>query len=257
MHSETVLITGASSGIGAELARLFAADGSALILTARREDRLTELAQELKQRSRVEVQTVAADLSRPDAPSVLFDKLAGDGVSVDVLVNCAGFGARGAVADLSLERQREMLQVNVLALTELTRLFVAGMRDRGRGGILNVASTAAFQPGPYLSTYYASKAYVLHFTEGLAEELRGTPLKVTCLAPGPTHTEFAAESGLQTSLLFKHGVMSARDVARAGYSGFRKGRVIVVPGFKNKALAFLVRLTPRILVRKITKRLQA
>jgi short-subunit dehydrogenase len=150
-----------------------------------------------------------------------------------------------------------MIQLNAGALTHLTRLFLPGMLERGKGGILNVASTAAFQAGPGMSVYYASKAYVLHFTEGLAEELSGTPITISCLAPGPTATEFAAEANLQRSRLFSFGVMDAKTVARAGHRGFRQGRVIVIPGLKNRLLAFSVRLAPRSFARAIAKRLNA
>jgi len=254
---ETVLITGASAGLGTELARLFAADGSNLVLVARRLDRLDDLARDLQKRCGIGVRTVSRDLSRPGAAEDLFAALERDRVRVDILVNNAGFGAHGPFIELPVDRQMQMIQLNVAALTHLTRLFLPGMLERGKGGILNVASTAAFQAGPGMSVYYASKAYVLHFTEGLAEELRETAVKVSCLAPGPTATEFAAEADLQRSRLFSFGVMDAATVARAGHRGFRQGRLIVVPGFKNRLLAFSVRFAPRSFARSVTKRLNA
>jgi len=175
---------------------------------------------------------------------------------VDVLVNNAGFGAAGSVADLSLEKERDMVQVNVAALTQLTRLLLPGMIQRRSGGILNIGSTAGFQPGPYMAVYYATKAYVLFFTEALAEELLGSGVLVTLLAPGPTATEFAAVADLEHKLLFKLGAVDARSVAMAGYRGFRRGRLLVVPGLKNKVGAFAVRFAPRAVVRKMVKRLQ-
>jgi uncharacterized protein len=257
MPTETALITGASSGIGEELARLFAKDCSNLVLVARRREKLNQLASELRRDHGIEVEVVAKDLADAAAPQAIFDELAVNGISVDVLVNNAGFGAAGPVADLPVQRQIEMIQVNVTALTHLTRLFLPGMMQRGHGGILNVGSTAGFQPGPYLAVYYATKAYVLSFTEALAEELSGTAIKVTCLVPGATATGFSAVANLENSLLFKWGVMDARTVAAVGYRGFRRGKVIVIPGLKNKVGAFAVRFAPRTLVRKFTKRLQS
>jgi uncharacterized protein len=253
MAAETVLITGASSGIGRELARLFAGAGSDLVLVARREDRLRELAQELSSKYGVKTRILPKDLILPAAAAEIETELRNAGIAVDVLVNNAGFGALGAFTDLKLERQTTMLQVNVLALTELTRRFLPGMVARRKGGVLNVASAAAFQPGPMMSVYYASKAYVLHFSEGIFEELAGTGVTVTCLCPGPTETEFGADSHMDVSLAFRMGAMSAEQVARAGYNGFRKGKAVVLPGLRNKLVAFSVRTGPRSVVRKIAK----
>jgi short-subunit dehydrogenase len=253
MSNETVLITGASSGIGRELARLFASAGSDLVLVARREDRLHELSAELSSRYGVKAHVLPRDLILPHAPREIAEELQDAGVQIDVLVNNAGFGDRGEFATLPLERQTEMVQVNVAALTELTRRFLPGMIERGRGGILNVASSAAFQPGPLMSVYYATKAYALHFSEGIAEELAGTGVTVTCLCPGPTITGFGADAHMEGSLLFRMGAMPAETVARIGYDGFRAGRAIVVPGLRNKFIAFSVRLGPRAVVRKIVK----
>jgi uncharacterized protein len=256
MPQETVLITGASAGIGLELAHLFAANKSRLILVARRQEKLTALAEELHQSHGIEVTVLPHDLSDPAAPQAIFDDLTGRGLVVDVLVNNAGFGAVGSVAHLPLERQLKMIQVNVVALTHLARLFLPGMTERRRGGILNVGSTAGFQPGPNMAVYYATKAYVVSFSEALAEELVDTEVHVTCLAPGPTATEFGAVSGMNESLVFKLGAMNARAVAQAGYEGFRQGKALVVPGPMNKLGVFSVRLAPRSLVRKLVKRLQ-
>ncbi len=252
MPTETVLITGASSGIGLELARLFAADRSDLILVARSADRLSELANSLSRDHGVGVRVLAKDLSLTTTPAEIVDELDREKVAVDVLVNNAGFGARGPVAELDLKRQMEMVQVNVAALTELTRLFLPGMLARKRGGILNVGSTAGFQPGPWMTVYYATKAYVLSFSEGLHHELKERGVHVTCLAPGPTATNFASAASMTDSPLFRLGTMSAADVAKAGYRGFRKGRAIVIPGLRNKALISSVRFSPRGLVRRIT-----
>lgn len=256
MANETVLITGASSGIGLELARLFAADRSNLVLVARSGDKLESLARQLRQDHGIEAVVLPKDLAKPAAPQEIFDQLNSQGTVVDVVANNAGFGAVGSVASLPLERQIDMVQVNVAALTHLTRLFLPGMIQRHQGGILNVGSTAGFQPGPNMAVYYATKAYVLSFTEALAEELVGSGVKATCLAPGPTATGFGADSGMEQSVIFRLGTMDASTVAQAGYRGFRRGRVIVIPGWTNKLGAFSVRLGPRFVVRKIVKRLQ-
>jgi uncharacterized protein len=253
MAAETVLITGASSGIGRELARYFAGAGSDLVLVARREARLRELALELTTRCKVKAHVLPKDLSVQSASREIEEELRKAGIQVDVLVNDAGFGDLGLFTSLGYDRQMKMVQVNVNVVTELTRRLLPGMIERGRGGVLNVASTSAFQPGPLMSVYYATKAYVLYFSEGLAEELSNTGVSVTCLCPGPTVTEFGADSHMDGTLAFRIGAMSAVRVARAGYDGFRAGKVIVVPGLRNKLMAFSVRTGPRSVVRKIVK----
>lgn len=257
MGDENVLITGASSGIGLELARLFAAAGSDLILVARREGQLGELADELRASYDVTVRVLPADLSQPASPVAICEVLNGTGIDVDILVNNAGFGARGAFTELSIARQLQMMQVNMTTLVELTRRLVPGMVDRGWGGVLNVASTAAFQPGPYMAVYYASKAFVLSFTEALAGELADTAINVTCLAPGPTATGFGAIAGVEDTPLFKAGVMEASKVAWAGYRGLRRGKTLVVPGLRNKFTTTFIRFAPRSLVRQILVKLQS
>jgi len=252
-----VLITGASSGIGRELARQFAGDGADLVLIARSEDRLRELAAGLAAESGVTVEVVPADLARPGSPDQIVQTLAERQIEVDVLVNNAGFGARGPVAGIGVGRQLDMIEVNVAALTRLTALLLPAMLERRRGGILNVASTAAFQPGPNSAVYYATKAYVLSFTEALAEEVRGSGVRVSCLAPGPTDTGFAAQAGAAGSRLFRRGVMDAGRVARAGHDGLRRGKTLVIPGLRNRALAVGARLSPRIVATKISGYMQA
>lgn len=255
MAKETVLVTGASAGIGRELARLFAADGSDVVLVARRRELLEQLAAEITQTHGVQAQILCADLSDPGAPETLAEQLTRSNVTVDVLVNNAGFGAVGAFAQQPVQQQLRMIQVNLTALTHLARLFLPPMIERGRGGLLNVGSTAGFQAGPGMAIYYATKAFVLSLTEALAEETAGTGVRVTCLAPGPTKTEFAAEARMQSALLFHLGPMSATAVARTGYRGFRKGKLIVIPGLGNRLGAFLVRLVPRAVARKVAARL--
>jgi uncharacterized protein len=256
-QADTVLITGASSGIGRELARLYARDGARLVLVARSEDKLRELADELAPKYRAEAQVIPADLSRPASRGEIVEVLARRHIDVDVLVNNAGFGAHGSIAGLGAQRQLEIIEVNVTALTELTALLLPGMLARRRGAILNVASTAAFQPGPSQAVYCATKAYVLSFTEALAEEVRGSGVRVSCLAPGATDTEFAAQAGMAGTRLFRRGGMDAARVAQAGHNGLLRGKPLVIPGIGNRMLAFSVRLSPRILVTKISAYLQA
>ena len=256
-QGETVLITGASSGIGRELARLFASDGADLVLIARSEGRLHELADELAAEYGVQAQVVPADLSQPASPGEIVEALRQQHIEVDVLVNNAGFGAHGPIAAIGAERQLDMIEVNVAALTRLTALLLPGMLERCRGAILNVASTAAFQPGPYQAVYCATKAYVLSFTEALAEEVRGSGVQVSCLAPGATDTGFAAQAGTQGTRLFRRGVMDAGRVAQAGHDSMRRGRTLVIPGFRNRVLAFSVRLSPRTLATRVAGHLLA
>ncbi|SPE57257.1 Short-chain dehydrogenase/reductase SDR [Verrucomicrobia bacterium] len=253
MNVETVLITGASSGIGRELAKCFAADGCRLILLARKRQALQSLADELRQAHKTQSEVLTADLSEPGAPSRIFTQLEANGTKVHVLVNNAGFGAHGLFATLPLDRQLEMLQVNITALTQLTRLFLPGMIERRRGGILNVASTAGFQPGPLMAVYFATKAYVLSFTEALAEELAGTGVTVTALCPGATATNFAEAAKGRFSRRFVRFSMSADSVARIGHRAFRNGKVVAVAGWRNKLMAISVRFAPRALVRKVAK----
>ena len=175
---------------------------------------------------------------------------------MDVLINNAGFGAYGAFAESNLERDLEMIQVNISALTSLTRLVLPGMLERRRGRIMNVASTAGFQPGPLMAVYYATKAYVIMFSEAIANELKGTGVTVTCLCPGATATQFAARANMEQSRLFKLGAMRSADVAQAGYKGMMAGKTLVIPGLLNKTLAFSVRFSPRKLVTAISRSLQ-
>jgi len=253
-NSDTVLITGASSGIGLELAKCFADDGCRLILVARNQDALEKLAGDLRSKNQVETVVLPADLSKPETSSRIFHELSGRNISADVLVNNAGFGAIGPFDELPLERQLEMLQVNITALTALTGLFLQGMIERRRGGILNVASVAGFVPGPGMAVYYATKAFVLSFTEALAAELDGTGLKVSALCPGPTATNFGNVAGSKSVKLVRVPRMTAEDAARAGHRAFRRGRVVAVPGFQNKLVVSLVRFMPRAFVRKMARK---
>jgi len=251
------LVTGASAGIGMELARRLAAGGHDLVLVARRADELRALAESLAAAHGVTAHVIPADLADPAVPQRLFDEVSARGLAVDVLVNNAGFGLLGPFADADPGRTMAMVRVNVAALTHLTGLFLPGMRERGRGRILNVASTAAFQPGPLMAVYYATKAYVLSFSEALHKELAGTGVTVTCLCPGPTKTEFAAASGMAGTMIFSGpNVMAAGPVADAGYRGMMKGKRVVVPGLFNRLLIGAGRLAPRGLVLTLVKRFQ-
>lgn len=253
---EQVLITGASAGIGLELARCFAADRSTLILSARREAELQLLAAELRTKHDVDVHVLPADLADPAGVSALLSALTERGLSPDVLVNNAGFGARGHFAELASGRIEGMLAVNIDAVTRLAHALLPAMRARRQGGILNIASTAAFQPGPYMAVYYATKAYVLSWSEALFEECREDGVTVTAFCPGPTHTEFASVAGTDGTRLLKLGSMDAVTVARLGHAAFRAGKPLSIPGINNRLGAFSVRLFPRALVRKLVTTLQ-
>jgi hypothetical protein len=252
----TALVTGASSGIGLELCRLLAAGGHDLVLVGRRRERLAELAGELRQRFGARTTVIARDLADPESPAAIFRDLEALSIELDVLVNNAGFGLHGRFAGTGLEEELRMLQVNVVALTHLTKLALRGMVARGRGRILNVASTAAFQPGPLMAVYYASKAYVLSFSEAVANELQGTGVTLTCLCPGPTRTGFQKEAGMEQARLFRGGmVMDAAAVAQAGYRALLSGKRTVVPGLRNRLLAQVVKFVPRRLVLRATRKL--
>jgi short-subunit dehydrogenase len=255
--NQTALITGASGGIGLDLAKLFAADGYNVILVARSADKLGLLASALKGQYNIDAVAVPIDLADPAAPEELFRLLEEQGIGVDVLVNNAGFGTHGPFAESDLMAEMQMLQVNIAALVHLTRLFLPNMLANKRGRILNVASTAAFQPGPYMAGYYASKAFVLSFSEAIAAELSGTGVTVTALCPGPTDTGFQKRAGMEETLLFKANTMTSVEVARIGYRGMLKGKRVVITGWKNKLLAFSTRLAPRNVVTAITKKLNS
>ena len=247
------LITGASSGIGLELARLCARDGHNVVLVARTEPKLRELAVEL-QKLGVTAHVVVSDLAKPVAAVAIAASVKHLGIDVDILMNNAGLGLGGPFIGSDLQRELEMIQVNIVALTQLTKLLLAPMVARKRGYILNVASTAAFQPGPLMAVYYATKAYVLSFSEAIADELSGSGVTVTALCPGPTETGFAAEAKMTGSRLFTMmRPMSPAKVARAGYRAMKAGRRVVIPGLRNKLLAQSVRVSPRRLVTKIVR----
>jgi short-subunit dehydrogenase len=250
------LITGASAGIGLELARVFARKGFDVLLVARRADALEALAGRLEGEYEIKATTFIADLAQPDAPQKIFDHCQNEKFAVDVLVNNAGIGLGGEFGESDISRQMDIIRVNIEALTNLTGLFLPQMMLRRSGRILNVASTAAFQPGPLMAVYYASKAYVLSFSEALAEELRKTGVTVTALCPGPTRTEFAATAEIEMSRLFAAGAATAADVAEFGYDATMKGRRVAIPGMVNKIVAQANRIAPRIVSTKVSRMLQ-
>ncbi|MGD1046155.1 MAG: SDR family oxidoreductase [Bacteroidota bacterium] len=251
------LITGASNGIGLELAKLFARESHDLALVARSHDKLKYIAEDLQQTYGVQVKYYTKDLSISSTPEEIFEALQSEGGNIDVLVNNAGFGWRGEFAQMELTDTLEMIQVNITTLTHLTRLFLPGMIERRRGKILNVASTAAFQPGPMMAIYYASKAYVLSFSEALSEELQGTGVTVTAFCPGPTATGFGKRAGFTNEKIF--GGMLSMDpytVALDGYKGLMKGKPLIISGWKNWLGTQLVRIIPRPLPARLVKKVQ-
>ena len=251
--NETVLITGASSGIGLELAKCFAADQANLMLVARNTAAMETLAAELRREHKIEIHVLTADLSRPESPQMIFDELKGRGISVDVLVNNAGFGLHGGFAELPLDRQLEIIQVNVAALVALTGLFLPGMVQRKRGGILNIGSVAGFLPGPNMAVYCATKAFVQSFTEAVAEELINTGVTVTACCPGATDTNFGKIARGQKQRKTNISKMSAEAVAGCAHADFRGGKIVSIPGFGNRLLIFLFRFLPRWIPRKAFK----
>jgi short-subunit dehydrogenase len=250
------LVTGASTGIGLELSRILAGDRHDLMIVAQRADRLAQAARDLGSQYGIRVIDLAVDLGDSETPGQIARVLSREGLVPDVLVNNAGFGLRGPFADLDLGRQLQMIQVNIHALTHLTGLLLPGMLARRSGRVLNVASTAAFQPGPMMAVYYASKAYVLSLSEALAEETSGSGVTVTALCPGPTATSFEQRAGLEGSRLFGGDVMEAADVARYGYDAMLRGARIAIPGWRNRLKAQAVRFFPRAMVARVARSLQ-
>jgi len=249
----TALITGASGGIGYELAKLFARDHHNLVLVARSADKLATVASELQARG-VSVKTVALDLAEPLAPKFLFDQLQREGIAVDILINNAGFGALGKFAEMPEHQIFGQINLNITALTQLTKLFLPPMLARHTGRIMNVASTAGFQPGPLMAVYYATKAYVISFSEAIANELKDSGVTVTCFCPGATHTGFAKRAGNDKSRLFKQlGAMNADKVALDGYRALMEGRTLAISGLHNWLVAQSTRLGPRKMVTAISR----
>jgi short-subunit dehydrogenase len=253
----TALVTGASSGIGLEIARELAARGHDLVLVARSRDRLQAEAGRLQQQHGIRVHALAEDLASPDAPARIQAALDRQSIVIDVLVNNAGYGVYGRFVETPLDRELAMIQLNVVALTELTKRFLPGMVARRQGRVLNVASTAAFQPGPLMAVYYATKAYVLSVSEALASELEHSGVTVTTLCPGPTASGFQAAAGQQHSRLVKgRRLPDSASVARRGVDGLFRGERVVIPGARNWLLAQSIRFLPRRRVADAVKRMQ-
>jgi uncharacterized protein len=253
--TKTALITGASSGLGLELAQLFAADKHDVVLVARRREQLEALATRLAAERGVVAGVISADLADPGAPQRIVDELKRRGTEIEFLVNNAGFGTTGRFVERDLLRELAMVQVNVTALVHLTGLLLPPMVARGSGRVLNLGSTAGFQPGPFMSVYYATKAFVNSFTEALAYELRGTGVTATVSCPGATATEFGRIAGNDRSPLFRMGAMSATEVAAHAYKAMMSAKVVAIPGARNKILIQGQRLMPRGAVRAVAARL--
>ncbi|MGG1679796.1 SDR family NAD(P)-dependent oxidoreductase [Neobacillus sp. NRS-1170] len=246
---KTALITGATSGLGYEFVKLLANDGYNLVLVARDEEKLKEIKQSYSQ---LEVTVIPKDLSVIGAAKEVFNEIEDRGIDIDVLVNNAGFGLMGSFDELDIQKQLNMIQLNITALTELTYYCLQKMKQRNVGKILNVASTAAFQPGPQMAVYYATKAYVLSFSEALVEELSGSAVTVTTLCPGPTKTNFGAVANVEGTKMFSRA-MASDEVAKSGYKALMNGKRVVVTGGFNKAGALGAKFMPRSLAAKVAK----
>lgn len=251
--SKTAFVSGASSGIGYEIAKLLAKDGYNLVITSRSESKFFEIKPEFEELYNIKVMIIPIDLTIPFVADEVYAGLIKKKISVDVLVNSAGMGDYGAFADCDWMRNRQMLQLNVIASTHLTRLFVEDMIKKGSGRILNIASTAAFHPGPLMSVFFATQAYMLSFTEALASELRGTGVSVSILCPGPTQTDFQRVSNMQNTRIFKGRKMaSPESVAEYGYKAMMRGQTVAIHGLSNKLLTVLSKFLPRKLLTGIT-----
>ncbi len=256
-QNKTALVTGASGGIGESLARQLAANGYALVLVARSRNKLEEIASQLKQQHNTNTVVIETDLSLPNATEQLVQEIKNQNLHINLLVNNAGIGSYGLFHQLDAGEQQRILMLNIVALTMLTRALLPDMVARGAGKIMNVASTAAFMPGPLMAVYYASKAYVLSFSEALSEELIGTGVTVTTLCPGPTTTDFQVRAEMTESKLVRgKNLMTSNEVAMLGVAAMERGQRIVIPGAMNQLQAFSPRIVPRALMPKIVKRIQ-
>ncbi|MDF5734830.1 MULTISPECIES: SDR family NAD(P)-dependent oxidoreductase [unclassified Nostoc] len=254
LQKKTALITGAASGIGYQLTQIFARHSYNLVLVDKNEQKLTEIIDEFPQKFGIFVKIFVKDLSIPTSPEEIFTELQQASIKIDVLVNNAGFGTYGVFNETDLTLELKMLQVNMVSLTHLTKLFLKDMVEQNYGKILNVASAAAFQPGPLMAVYFATQAYVLSFSEAIANELEGTGISVTVLCPGPTASEFQQTAAMGDSKIANvKRMMDTKTVARIGYQGLMTNKIVVVPGMRNKILTESVRFTPRNLVTKIVR----
>lgn len=254
MALTTALVTGASSGIGYEISRILASDGHDLVLVARREENLRQLSHYLQREYKVHVTYIAADLSDPASAQRIYDAVKAQNIPIDILVNNAGTGSWGAFTKLDADRDLKILQTNIVALTQLTKLFSRDMVKRGLGKILNIGSVSGFMPGPFMAVYHASKAYVLSFSLALRAELKGTGVSVTAFCPGPTSSEFHQVAGtLDLPILKRVNMMGSAQVARLAIKAMHKRKAVEVPGTLNKLMSFLPRFFPPLLVVWITK----
>jgi len=247
----TALITGASSGLGEEFARQLARENYDLVLTARREDRLKVVAADAMKLGSSKVEVIASDLGHPDAATKLHRQISDRGIEIECLVNNAGFGTHGIFHKMPLERELEEIDLNITALVSLTRLFVDGMVTRRRGTIINVASTAAFQPVPYMATYAATKAFVLNFSEAVALEVRRAGVTVMALCPGPTRTEFQGTAGVESSSFPSFAYMDAKTVVAQALASAKRGKTLRINGIINQVMAQSTRISPRSMVARI------
>lgn len=244
------LVTGATSGIGLEIALNFARDGINLILVARTEEKLSEIREKIEKEHGVKVLVLAKDLTREEAPDEIHAEVEKRGIRVDYLINNAGFGSFGRLKDTDYEKEKDLVKLNVLSLLQMNKLFIPAMVERSFGYVMNVASLAAFMPGPVMANYYASKAYVLSLSEAMHEELKGEGVKVSALCPGPVRTRFQERAQMKKTDTAKTFMMEAKKVADAGYLGLWRGKAVVVPGTLEKMVPVLTKLMPRGLVRK-------
>lgn len=244
------LVTGATSGIGLEIALNFARDGIHLILVARREEKLNEIRERIEAQYGVKVLVLAKDLTREEAPDEIHEEVERRGIRVDYLINNAGFGSFGRLKDTDYEKEKDLVKLNVLSLLQMNKLFIPAMVERHFGYVMNVASLAAFMPGPVMANYYASKAYVLSLSEAMHEELKEEGVKVSALCPGPVRTEFQERAEMEKTDTAKAFIMEAKKVADAGYIGLWRGKAVVIPGTFEKMVPVLTKLMPRCLVRK-------
>ena len=251
--NKTVLITGASSGIGLELAKLFAKDGFNLVLVARRKERLEDIAKELNNLYGIKTHIITKDLSNLESPKEIFNELNIESIKIDILVNNAGFDVYGKFSETNYEKELNMIDVNVLAVTYLTKLFLPSMVERNSGKILNIGSTGSIIAAPLNAIYCATKAYVLNMSLAIGEELRGTGITITCLCPGATRTEFHKLAMMLDTNLMQGKVMSAEKVAKIGYKALMKGKRVVIAGFKNKVQTFMTRFISRKTTSKMSK----
>lgn len=252
-----VLITGASSGIGYEFAKIFARENYNLILTARSEEKLDKLRNEILSMNKVSIVTIGKDLSNPTAAEEIYKEVSEKKLEIDILVNNAGFGTYGKFIDANPEKEIDMINLNIISLVKLTHLFLQDMKKMGKGKILNIASTAAFQPGPLMAVYYATKSFVLHFSEAIDEELLGSGITITTLCPGPTESGFQEAAQITQSKLVKgRKLPTSKEVAEFGYRKLMKGKRVAIHGKLNFIIANLIRFTPRNLVTKVVKFIQ-